>query len=82
MKSLRNERGQLIVEAVLLMAFLISISMLATKFFRESQVANNLISKPWATLAGMIECGTWSPCGAGKHPSAKNRNLSLDPEGT
>lgn len=75
-----NQSGQLIVEAVLLLALVMSTSLLVTRFLQESQFAQTLIAKPWTTLSGMVECGVWSGCGAGKHPNSRNRYLSLKPE--
>ncbi len=79
-RPLGNQGGQLVVEAVLLLAVTISCSLLLTRYLQENQFAQKLVAKPWGTLSGMIECGVWTGCGSGKHPNSRNRYLSLKPE--
>ena len=78
-RTLRNQSGQLMIEAVLLLALTVSLSMVITRYLQENQFAQKLIAQPWSTLSGMVECGVWSGCGTGKHPNARNRYLSLRP---
>jgi len=78
-RRLRNQGGQMLVEMVLLLAIGVGMSMLVTNFLRDSQFAQNLIGRPWATLSGMMECGTWDGCKSGYHPSSANRILSFKP---
>lgn len=77
--SVKSQRGQLVVEAILLMVVLLAIAGLATKYLANSQLAQKLTIEPWGKLAGMIECGSWQQCqgGIGVHPSSINRTLSL-----
>ena len=77
--SLKNQGGQLVVEAVLLMSLLLFISYFVQTSLRETQFAQRLVAKPWEKLQGMIECGTWQACGAGLHPNARSRQLTYDP---
>lgn len=82
-RSLDNEKGQLVVEAVLLIIVMMGAALLLTSKLREMEFVQGLTSKPWAMLSGMIECGVWKPCGksspaAGLHPSTSNRVSSLD----
>lgn len=79
LNRLQNQQGQLLVEAVLLMALTVSVSLMVTKYLKDSQFAQKLVATPWTTLSGMIECGVWTGCGSGKHPSTMNRNLSYKP---
>ncbi len=79
MSPLRNQKGQGVVELVLLMAVTVSISLAVSKYLRDNQAVQNLVGKPWNTLSGMIECGVWSGCGSGKHPNSINRSLSYKP---
>ena len=79
-RPLRNQSGQLVVEAVLLLTITISLSMMISKSLQEHKFAQKLVAQPWSTLSGMIECGVWSGCGKGKHPNAINRDLSLRPD--
>ena len=79
-KLLRNQSGQLMVEAVLLLVVGMATTMMVTKFLSEKQFAQTLIAKPWSTLSGMIECGVWSGCGPNKHPAARTRHVSGRPD--
>lgn len=81
--SINNQKGQIIVEAVLLMVLMVSLAVLVSSKLREMQFAQKVVAGPWVMLNGMIECGVWTDCsqGAGLHPSTRNRNISLDPEG-
>jgi hypothetical protein len=78
-----NERGQIIVEAVLLIGIGIIVILGFVKHLKETDFAGRIIANPWAKLQGMIECGVWQDCGVGKrapglHPNARSRLLSLD----
>jgi hypothetical protein len=87
MQLRRNQKGQLAVEAVLLMVLSIGIIALAMKFFKgnaNGPVVSQLTQGPWARLSGMIQCGVWEPCGfgnpnPGKNPNTMARTLTLDP---
>lgn len=80
MKRQPNEKGQILVESVLLMALLAGITVLVQSQIQRRGFLNNLIAKPWESVSGMAECGVWGPCAAGKHPLTRNRTLSLDPK--
>lgn len=80
MKGIRDQRGQGVVEMVLLMAVVVSISLMVTQYLEKNKAAQKLFGDPWNRLSGMIECGVWSGCGDGKHPSSVNRILSLKPD--
>ena len=76
-----NQKGQLMVEAVLLMAITVSLSLVVTKYLQESQFAQKLVAKPWSTLSGMIECGVWTGCAIDGHPNSHKRVLSYSTKG-
>lgn len=78
--ALQNQKGQLVVEAVLLLAVIAAVTMTVSGYIQKNDFANKIVSKPWKTLAGMMECGTWTGCGPGNHPAAHQRNLSLRPQ--
>jgi hypothetical protein len=80
-QAIRNQNGQLIVEAVLLLALTVSVSLLITRYLKESQYAQKLVAKPWSTLSGMIECGVWTGCGIDNHPNSHKRVLSYSTKG-
>jgi hypothetical protein len=75
----KNQRGQILVEFVLLLALGVGMSLMATRFLKDNEFAQNLIGRPWATLSGMIECGTWDGCKPGYHPNSASRILSYRP---
>lgn len=75
-----NQKGQLVVEAVLLIAVIMAVTILVSNYIQSNEFANKLVAKPWKTLSGMIECGTWTGCGQGNHPGSAARNLSLQPD--
>lgn len=77
----KNQKGQALLEGILLLAILMFVATGATKFLQDNKVAAKLVAEPWGKLAGMIECGTWAPCGAGLHPQTMDRVLSLSPSG-
>lgn len=77
--QLPNQKGQILVEMVLLLAIGVGLSAMALKLLQDSQLAQNLVGRPWGTLSGMIECGTWEGCKAGYHPASGNRILSYKP---
>lgn len=80
--TLRNERGQFVIEAVLLMVLSIGLLTLALRGLKDGKVLGNLVSGPWTKMAGMIESGSWSPAdtAAKNHPNQLNRSLSWDPK--
>ena len=79
-----NQKGQGVLEMILLMIVGIAFIGALYKVLNESEFLANIVSKPWANVAGMIECGVWKPCGLNSpannlHPS--NRIVSHRPEG-
>lgn len=79
-KTIRNQKGQGVVEMVLLLSVIVSISMLVSNHFQKTKFIQNLVAQPWEHLTGMIECGVWTGCSKGKHPNSLNRNLSYKPD--
>ncbi len=78
---IQNQRGQLIVEAVLLMAIGAMLSAFIVNYLKDNQFAQNLVAKPWELLGGMVECGVWAECGkgqAGRHPGTRINSLKPD----
>lgn len=75
-----NQRGQLVVEALLLIVIGLGLTSFIIKSLRENEFVQSLTSKPWVMLSGMIECGTWNGCGPGQHPSTRSRNISYKTE--
>ncbi len=81
MSTLNNQKGQFVVEAVLLLTVVMALTMLTRQFFSNTEFGKSLVSTPWQKLSGMIECGTWNGCAPGNHPSTALRALSFDPKG-
>jgi hypothetical protein len=79
---LKNERGQFVIEAVLLMVVSVSILLFGIRYMKENRTMATLVSGPWEKTAGMIESGVWKPAeeAAKKHPNQTDRGLSLDPK--
>jgi hypothetical protein len=75
-----NQRGQLVVEAVLLLAIIAGVSILVSSRLKKSNFAQGLVTTPWEKMSGMVECGNWGKCSPGVHPSSINRIVSWLPE--
>lgn len=77
-----NNKGQFVIESILLMVVGISVLLFMTKTIREGEWMKKLVSEPWGKLAGMIESGVWeTPKDAQlKHPNQKARVNSVRPE--
>lgn len=80
-EPLKNQKGQGAVEAVLLMAIIATGTLIFSSIMEEQQFVQKLVAKPWETLSGMIECGTWKGCGSGMHPNSLDRAISYKPDG-
>jgi hypothetical protein len=72
----RNDRGQFTIEAVLILAVLVSFSLFVFKTARSEGWAKDLVEGPWKTVRGMIEDGVWIKAGDSKtyHPHKKGRH--------
>ncbi|MBK9322132.1 MAG: hypothetical protein IPM97_04095 [Bdellovibrionaceae bacterium] len=79
---LKNQHGQFLIEAVLLMVLSVGLLTLGLKFLKDGNFLSNLISGPWQRVAGMIESGVWDTAdkAAAKHPNQSGRLLSVDPK--
>lgn len=77
MKSrLHNQRGQFMIEAILLMSLLVFGFVALTRSLRESNIIPNIVTESWDKVAGMSEVGVWeAPTSAAKkkHPNTFNR---------
>ena len=78
MSKLRfDQRGQMTIEAVLIMTVLLGIVTAASAQFRSKNVMQTLAAGPWQYVRGMIECGIWDKTLANPHhPNAKTRHLT------
>ncbi len=78
---LKNQRGQFVIEAVLLMVVSIGFLYAGLRLLKSGNVMGNLVASPWKKVAGMIESGNWNVAdeAAKKHPNQIDRSLSVDP---
>lgn len=79
---LRNQQGQFVIEAVLLMVLSIGLLTAGLRVLRDGKAISNLVDGPWDRVAGMIESGSWQePKAAARvHPNQRSRSLSLRPK--
>ncbi len=75
MKTLRNRRGQMVIEMVLMMLVFLGATYFVSNQFRSNNMIASLVSGPWKNLAGMIQNGVWMPSKDGMpyHPNARSR---------
>lgn len=81
-RLVRNNKGQFLIETVLLMVLTVGLFIGASNFLREKKILAKMIGGPWEKASGMIEAGVWDkPDQArAKHPNQLSRSLSLKPE--
>ena len=82
MKILKNQQGQSIVEAVLLMVVLVGVATLVTTQLKENEVASKLVSTPWEKLDNMIRYGTWEvdrDAALSNHPNQNRKHSTPTP---
>jgi hypothetical protein len=82
MPGLRNQGGQQIVEAILIIVILMGTTMIAASYFKNQEVIKKLISGPWQNLAGMIQNGVWLPPQQSNisHPNGHGRHVVITGE--
>lgn len=78
----RHQKGQFVIEAVLLMVVMLSIFIASMNTLREGKYLATLIERPWDEVKGMLECGVWGqPSKACKTlPGQLGRQVSLKPD--
>jgi hypothetical protein len=79
---MRSERGQMVVEMILIMIVLLGIAALTTQTLKSSGFLNKMINAPWNQLAGMLQNGVWGPPSKTNklHPNGYFRHISLEGE--
>lgn len=82
LRILRNQAGQQVTEAVLIMVLFVAFTFTVAQFFRNQEVLRKLITGPWVNLAGMLQNGVWQPIkkGAVSHPNGHSRHISIQGE--
>lgn len=77
---IRDQRGQFLVEGILLMVVFLGIAMMVASYFRDKELIKNLVKAPWTSLAGMLQNSEWAPpnVGAVNHPSHAGRHVTIE----
>ncbi len=80
-KRLTNNRGQMTVEAVLLLVIFVAVFTFTHKEISKRKWLNQIVAGPWSYMAGMIENGVWMPAEGSKtyHPNVFGRRASPEP---
>lgn len=78
-----NNKGQFVIEMVLLMIVSVGLFVAGTKKLRDGKVMSKLIGDSWPAIAGMIESGVWAEPEKARadHPNQRDRSLTVDPNG-
>jgi hypothetical protein len=80
MKKLKsNQKGQVIIESILLLVVFMSLWVYFAKLFNNSNLMRSLMADgPWPRLSGMIESGVWETPSKAKtlHPNNLDRGAS------
>lgn len=87
---LQNQKGQFLIESVLLLVVLLGVFMLVSNYVRDKQLLSKLVEGPMRNVSAMVAFGTWRADGCtapgrarqtiGKcHPNSISRSLSSDP---
>lgn len=77
-----NNKGQFVIETVLMMIVTIGFFLWGTNQLREGKFLAKMIGGPWQKVSGMIESGVWeAPDTARKqHPNQINRSITVKPQ--
>ena len=60
MRRLRNQRGQMTIEAVLLLVIALAFAKVGTGAIKDQDFLRKMVSGPWSYLQGMIQNGVWA----------------------
>ena len=79
---LRNEKGQAITEAVLILVMLMGVTFAAASYFKDQELLKHMVQDPWQSLAGMLQNGVWgSPEKTNAiHPNGHFRHIVIQGE--
>lgn len=74
----KSNRGQMVVEAILILVIFVGISTFVSTTFRNNELIAQMVSAPWQSLSGLLQNGVWAPPQAGStlHPSHHLRHVS------
>lgn len=79
--SLHNQRGQFVIESVLMIIVLMGVFTASVKALQDNKFLAKVVEEPWGRVQGMLECGVWgTPAKVCKTmASSTPRTISLDP---
>lgn len=77
--QLKNQKGQAVTEAVLLMVLFMGVTLLVANFMKDEEVLKRLVQSPFQHIAGMLQNGVWAPhqTSAAIHPNSHGRHVSI-----
>jgi hypothetical protein len=80
---LKNNRGQMTIEAILILTIMIGIFTMVHKTMQSKDYMGRLVSGPWSYIQGMVENGIWVKASDGtrRHPNSYSRRASPEPIG-
>ena len=84
-RFLQKNRGQITLEAVLILVVLIGVANLARSYLVEKHdFFSAIIATPWKQIGGMVESGVWGRKNQvrSKHPNHSFRMYTTKPEGS
>jgi hypothetical protein len=58
---MNRESGQMTIEMILILSMLLGFSFLVANEFKQNELFAGVISKPWQSIAGLLENGQWAP---------------------
>ena len=80
--QIKNQRGQVAIEYILLSIVMVGIFLGARNILLSNNTLANFVQKPWELVAGMIETGVWGDPKKvrGQHPGLIRRHISFKGE--
>jgi hypothetical protein len=81
MKIRFDQKGQFMIEAILLIVVMLSVMTVLIRGMKETQLANKMVNEPWAKISGLAEFGVWTDAtdqNRKKHPNSYARLYTPD----
>lgn len=79
-RPLRNEKGQMTVEAVLLLVIFVAVFTVVHRTISKGEWMSKIVSGPWSYMQGMISNGVWQAGNTNNlHPNVFKRRASPEP---
>lgn len=77
---IKNENGQMTMEAVLLLVILVGVFTLVHRKIAGGEYLSKIVSGPWGHMQGMISNGVWKAGNSNNmHPNAFDRRATPEP---